>query len=394
VVVVKEGATQIAKYYISKDPSAYLVFDLQKLAEDYVRVDLTDATDPAKIIFELPHTADWIMSPAPEGCKQLTIEFGEVYGNPLVEYLTLITETIFLVDGITPYSLGINYNYPDYQASSATQKVWLTEREVSVDNPLGESCIVIHANEEDFGVIGFWNDTVGLITSSAQQIQYRIFDAVGVQGTDTILIAPANGIGLPSSSDAEDKLAYLGMYPANLNSADSPFNPLFAPSAISGWTHYTIRLLDGTINPMSRKIIVVNTEGPCKNLPATLYWTNSLGSWEAFKFYGRTDIEISSQSKNYIKPIFNSTTRSFNSFDRQETQFGVDNTEMITLRTGVISNSERTLLSKVVKSKDVYVLYAGSYIPVVAKTSSMKVYELRSKIEEVEMTFTVAQQEI
>jgi len=145
---------------------------------------------------------------------------------------------------------------------------------------------------------------------------------------------------------------------------------------------------------MSRKIVVVNTEGPCKNESATIYWTNELGSWDAFKTYGRTDKNISSKGKNYTKPIWNTTTRSFNSFDRQETAFGIDNKVELTLRTGVISNAERTLLASVVKSKQVVVYYDGQYIPVIPNTNSLRTYENRSKIEQVEMTFTVAQQEV
>lgn len=392
IVEVKHGSTTLGKYYISKNPSDRLVFDLRSVTEDFVQLDVTDEDDFTTSVFEMPHNTDKLFSKAQTGIRKIDIEFGEVYGDPLTEYTALDTETIHLLDGITPYKLGLNYEWSELQPDSATKKGWLTDRTQTADNPSGQTAIVVKANDNDFGVMCFLNDSTGIISSGVLQLSYRIYDEVGQQGSDSLTIGPTYGIGLPSSTDERDKLAYMGFLPGNLNKSDNPLN--FAPNTITDWTYYTLELLDGTINRQAIRLVVVNTSDPCKHNPAMVHWRNSVGGWDFFKFEGRVDRELMQKGKTYQKPIYDEANNNFNAWDREQTQFYTDNELTLTLRTGIISIAERDLIQNILKSDQILIYYDGDWYPVVPDTKTLNSYEKISRAQQVTMKFKVAQTEL
>ena len=389
LVEVKNGADTLGRYYISKNPNDKFIFNLRNVIEDFIKLDVNELADPSRLLFEMPNAADQILSNAIRGIKQIDIEFGEVYGSPLVEYPALTTEEIILLDGITPRQKGLSPSWPEIQGSDPDAKAWMTERIPNTDNPSGFEAVVYEANENDRGVICFINDHTGLTSAETYQISYRIFDEVGLQGSDTIDIDPAYGSKLPTSTDADGKLCYFGFLPGNLNKAESPF--LFPPSSVPNWTHYEIRLLDATINRRSIRLVVVNDADPCKHLPAVIHWKNSIGGWDLFKMRGRTDTELMQKGKMYQKPIFDIDQEGFNSWSREMVQYANDYSKRLTLRSGIISIEERDLLQKMMKSDQILVNYAGEWIPVVPESKSLTSYEQISKAQEVTLRFKAAQ---
>lgn len=398
IVVVKDGAgTEIGKYYIPANPSNRLIFDLAPVIDQEVHLDVNDANSD-EVLFTMPNGANEILSGATTGFLKFEVEIGELYevSGTLTEFTDLASDNVYFLDGATQYKRGYNYEWTDLEPTSSTSKAWLTDREHSASNLIDDQAIEIKASESDFGVICFLNDSTGIFQSDALQIDYRIYNSAGQQGQSDITIGSTYGIGSPSSVNTSEKLAYLGCLPANLNSSDNPFS--FPPSAVSDWTYYSLQLLDGTINAMSRKLIVVRDERPCKQSDntASLHWQNQVGGWDFFRFDGNIEETVSKTGKEYSKPIgsYGNADFDFNGWDRQKTSFYLDNKVAFNLKTGVINSEEQRLLSNVLKSQNVMLYYKDEWLPVVVNTNSFQVQLQTAQVKFASMTVELAQDQL
>lgn len=387
VVVKNEAGTQIAKYYIPKNPADRLIFDLQDVIREGVKVDTIDSQQTG-LVHNLPLAANQFMTVADTGCKLYELELGEVYevAGVLTEFLNLTTDTIYLFDGYLQIKDGYQNTLSDYQPNGSTKKGFLTNREEG-----------IKASESDFGTLAFLNDDGTLISSGATKLQYKIYDAAGLQGTDTFTINSSYGGELPTSTTAEDKLIYFGALPGNVNDTDHPVNVLYKPSAITDWTYYTWQLFDtaGT-TAQSEAIQVVNTPFPCKHTPIMVAWTNPLGSWEYLRFDARPSKTLQAQSKDYQKTVgaYDGTTFGFDTFSRQITPYHIESSKNYTLKSDFLSFEETELCTYLLKSKNV-MMYMGEWLPIIVSTSSVK-YEteqIRKRLT-IELSVELAQKEV
>ena len=398
VVVVKdESGTQIAKYYVPKNPSNILIFDLQNVVDSFVQADTGDSQQSGAIIHGMPHAVDKFMTVANTGCKKYTIEFGEVYGDPLVEYFSpLVDEDIYLFDGYIQIKEGYQNPLSEYQPDDSTKVGFLTNREVSYIPELGASRPHIRATETDYGTLALLNDDTGLISSDTDQIHYLIYDSGGVVGGDTFTINSTYGGELPSSTTAEDKLIYFGALPANVNDADHPVNVLYKPSGVTDWIYYTWQLQNsGGVN-RSLPFVVLNKANPCKHTPVMVAWVNTLGAWDYMRFDARHQETIQANSKDYMKTVgtYDGSTFDFKTFDRQKTPYQMEATRMMTLNTGTIYPEETVLLTHMIKSKNV-MIYIDQWLPIVVSSKSLK-YETEpiSKRLTASIKIEIAQEEI
>ena len=397
VVVKNEAGTQIAKYYIPKNPADVLIFDLQDVVREGVKTDTVDSQQADAIIHTMPHATDKFMTVGNTGCKLYEVEFGEVYGDPLTEYTNLNSDTVYLIDGYLQVKDGYQNTLSDYQPNGAAVKGFLTNRVSSYISVAGASRPHIRASESDYGTLAFLNDDGTVISSGATKLQYQIYDSAGLQGTDTFTIGSAYGGESPSSTVAEDKLLYFGALPGNVNDADHPVNVLYKPSAITDWAYYTWRLYDtaGT-TPQSLPFLVVNTPFPCKHTPVMVAWTNPLGAWEYLRFDARPAKTLQATSKNYQQTVgtYEGTTFGYDTFSRQTTPYHVESTKNYTLKSDFLTFEETELCTYLLKSKNV-MMYMGEWLPIVVSTNSVK-YETEqiSKRLTVELNVELAQREV
>jgi hypothetical protein len=369
IEVDDELGNLIAKYYIPKNPQNRLVFDLSEVIREDVKVDTTDATDD-EIIHQLPNSLNNFMSTAPEGCKKYVVNVGEVYGSPLVEYPNLATINVYLVDGYLQLRDGYRKNLTDYIANSSSVIGFLTNRQISDENKYSKTNIEINASEDDFGTLAFWNDSGAIISSSATNIIYRIYNQSGFVASENFTIGTTYGGANPASTTAEDKLIYFGAFPANVNQADHPV--VNKPSSVSGWTYYTWQL--GSPGK-SLQLFIVNTPHPCKHSPVQVAWKNTLGAWDYFRFDARTQRRITSQSKDYRKTIGNygtaTTEFTFDTFDAQIVPYHKEAQLEYVLQSDWLKVVDTELLTNMVKSKNVMMYIDGAWLPIVVDSGSL-----------------------
>jgi hypothetical protein len=386
IVVVKQRATTLGKYYVPSNPANRLIFDASTVIDRFVRLDDRSALG---IIHELPQAANEIFSPATTGIGKFDVEIGEYYGG--TEYLALATDTFYAIDGATQYRLGLNYPYNEFQPDGSGKIGWLTDRKNS-GNIYGAG-IEVKASNTDYGSMCFLNDSTGIITSSAWGVRYSIYDNVGLIGTEDIGINATNGIGLPNSTNAIDKLAYMGVLPANIGDADSPF--ALDPSSVT-WEYYELTLISVGLAAVSLPLRIINTPSPCKHEASWLMWQNQVGGWDVFRFDGRTDFKTDTSGKDYQKLMgtYGGTTFGFQTYDRSKDTYYISKTLSRTIRTDIITTDEQDLLANVLRSQTVLTNYNGQWLPCKIRTSSYTQTQFMSKVKTVSFDIEIAQQEL
>tara|TARA_R110000751_G_scaffold109566_1_gene206807 strand:- start:3802 stop:5109 length:1308 start_codon:yes stop_codon:yes gene_type:complete len=375
VVVKNEGGTQIAKFYMPKNADSKLIFNLRDVVREEIAADIVDSQEGDKIIHEMPYSPSKFMTVADKGCKKYTVEFGEVYGDPLAEQAATATDTIYLFDGWLQIRDGYQNVLSQYMPTVSSVRGFLTDRPNSYSYVAATTGVVIKASESDSGgTLAFLNDDTGLIASLATQLEYSIYNASGLIVTEAITYSSTYGGELGSSTTAEDKLLYFAAYPSNVNNVNHGISAGNRPVANTDWTYYTWRLKGGG-SFRSLPFIFENSAAPCKHKATTIAWVNSLGAWDYMRFDGRTANRISARSKDYMQSIgsYGGSTYSYDSFDRQQTPYHVEAKQMYTLKSTPLTVSESELLRSLLKSKNAMLSFNDSkWLPVVIKTGSLQ----------------------
>lgn len=388
IVEVKDGATTLGKYYIPQNPSGVLVFDIAEVVREYINVDTNDDLGNG-LIHTLPNVSTKQMSKATKGIAKIGVQIGEVYGDPLVEYTNLAEHRLYLTGGNIQAREGYRYALSEYVADSSTKKVFLTNRKPSPLNVISKDHIEVKCTDTDYGSMAVWNDDT-ILSSTATKIMYRIYDSGGLVGSQSMSFSTTNGSDLPSSADAKAKLTYIGLFPANWSSSNSPLLSSYRPINVSGWRYYTIEMLDAVNASVSEPIYFVNTPSPCKHQPVQLAWVNQLGGWDYFRMDARTSRSITTTAKEYMKTLgdYSSSTYSFDTWSRQQTPYQVDAKLQYILRSEYLSKEDTELLQNVLRSKNVMMYLDGQWLPIVVKSTQVN-YETETISRRLTMTFNV-----
>jgi hypothetical protein len=388
IVEVFNGAlTSIAKLYIPQNPQGVLIFDLAEIIREEVKVD-TEDYDNQGLIHTLPNASLKFMSKAARGIDYYTIQIGEVYGDPLVEYLGLSTSNKYITSGALQAREGYKNPLTNYIASSSSVKGFLTERQASVNNTIDKDLIEIRTNELDYGSLAVWNDST-VLSSTATRLRYRIYDSTGALFfSQALTFSTVYASDTPGSATISAKLTYFGAFPGNINKANHPITT--KPSTVPNWKYYTWELIDSGSSPVSQPIIFLNTPNPCKHNPVTLAWANSLGAWDYFRLDARTGRTITTTAKNYQKTLgdYSNSTYSFNTWDRQRVPYQVDAKLRYSLNSESLTKEDTQLLKNVIKSKNVMLYIDEAWLPVTVITSSFR-YETETISKRLTASFEV-----
>ena len=221
----------------------------------------------------------------------------------------------------------------------------------------------------------------------------------GIIGTDIITNTVNNG-GLASlGSNAWSRLAYLGIFPGNLENWSTTFASAVATGTLSYYeikaynnTHtadlsetYTIKLLcspylvsDGKPEPS----YTLHYPKP-KYKPVRLTWLNKWGTWDYYTFNLKSVQTINSKKIPYTQETgtWNESTYKIRGFKGGKKNFRVNSTEKIKINTNFVTEEEGVWFEELINSTEVYVLesfradgYFSSYNtyvqPAVIATSS------------------------
>jgi hypothetical protein len=374
-------------FYVKMNPSNSGMLDLSPIFRHELTVDEVDSTD-GKIIHNLPHSEDNFMSKTSTNARFIGISYDYAEGEPLVVTDTGNSHSMYLVGGRVDIAQGIDYDYSEVTPTGATKKGFLIERKPSLSNVINTSAIEIPTNENDYGTLAFWNDSANL-GSEATKLRYRIYNALGLQGTDTFTIGTTYGGAAPTSFGADAKVIYFGAYPKNINDANHAIPDGFKPQDIANWTYYTWELIDNESNAKSAPIVFVNSCEPKASVIVS--WENAYGVWEYYKFDARKTNTITTERKNYRKSIgtWDGDTFGYNTFDRDLTPYQVEARNKYTLKTSDLTFENSELLTSLMRSKKV-MMYSDQWLPIVVDKNSYQ-YEKDNFAKRITAEFEVTQ---
>jgi len=273
----------------------------------------------------------------------------------------------YLFDGYEQLSQGLFPSFSDYYGTSATKKVWLTDRE-PVNN-----VIEVSARIEDNGVAAFINsDDTG---SAIINLTIKIYDTLGsLEDTQTYTINSTNGGLVPTTSwndsNNDASLLYAYVYPASLNAITNALN-----AVTEGWDYYDV--IPSTADAQTGNILRIrNNCRNTKNEPVQLAWANTRGGWDYIRFNGKKQKTVTREEKTYRKIVGDYSGSQFElaSSAREIKPYQLEAKETYQLNS-VLTIEEVTLLQYCMRSKNVMARIEGTWVPVTIQTNSMQIEE-------------------
>lgn len=379
VVQVLVNGTQVAKYYLTPNPSNVAFFNLSGAVRDLCRVD--DSTQLGDNI----HNGIVVFSKATNGVKYVQVQAGNYNGT--TETLNQSNALVYLVDGYRSVSEGLWGSWSDYVSNGNTKKVWLTTRTPS------NGRITVESDESEYGVVAHLNDTT--FGSAGVSIRYALYNGSTALGTHTFSMGAGTNSQTPSTGTTEGKLQYFGLYPMNIVAALAQqsvtgINPLRSQNP---WTHYDLVFWNTISTPVSIPLRVVYTPYQCKHEKVQLGWANGLGGWDYITFDGRKQGSVNTTSKTYWTETGTWAAANYtrSTYGAQKKVYGVMANESYNLRTYLPSANAYRLMQSLYQSDQVMARIEGTWYPVTLSAAANNWHtEPIAKMQEVTVGITFA----
>ena len=219
-----------------------------------------------------------------------------------------------------------------------------------------------YANITDYGTVGLL--ITGNLYDSSQNptgvktLSLEYYDSSDVQlATEFVHITSANG-AFPWSlrANAPNRILYAGIYPANLRGWSSKFQTIVANDTIS---YYTVVAQTASYVDVSQPYrINVNCPTLKGYEPIRLTWLNQWGVWDYYTFNMKSTRKISTKGSTYnqLGGSWNESAYRLDSFKGGKKAFRVNSTEMITMNTDFVNESEGVWFEELINSPEVYML--------------------------------------
>lgn len=362
IVQVEENNTEIAKLYLTPNPSEVAFFDLAEVVAGRVEVDAFKY-NTSSTIHSLNNN---VFTKANNGIKKYVVKVGEFDGSS-ESLADDISANYYLVDGYEQLSAGFDPGYSDYYGTGVNSKFWLTDRVPS------SNIIHVTAGIEDTGVFAFINtdDT----SSAVEQIIAVIYDNDGVEDTSiNYTIAAATGGQSPAAAAATywyGTLLYAYLYPASYTSFTNALN-----AVAGGWSYYDLIPATSLGVQSGNKIRVTNNCRHSKNEAVQLAWANTRGGWDYLRFNGKKQKTVTREEKTYRKIVGDYTAflYDFAPSDREIKPYQLEAKERYQFN-GILTIEEITLFQYCMRSKNVMARIDGIWQPVIVQTNSMQIQE-------------------
>lgn len=358
VVVVKENAVEIGKFYLTPNPNKSAPFDLGEVVRGRVAVDARKY-GLTNVIHSLNTKA---FTKSNGNVNKYTVELR--YWNGTTESSLEDSVSIWLIDGYEQISAGLDPSFADYYGTASDKKFWLTDREPQ------SNIIYITAGIEDTGVLTFINtdDTGSLVDT----ILINIYSADGAtQDTLSYTINTTNGAVLPTASATTyyyGTVLYGSFFPASLVALTTKLNNISG-----GWLYYEVIPMGSSLQK-GNKYRFTNNCRPVKNTSVQLAWANTRGGWDYLRFDGRKLKTVTREEKTYRKQIgdYSAALFNFGATDREITPYQVEAKEMYQLN-GILTSEEYDLFQYCFRSKNIMARIDNGWVPVTLKESSLQV---------------------
>ena len=222
------------------------------------------------------------------------------------------------------------------------------------------------ANIEDYGTLSMLNiasvykDPTGGLLPGVRYVVFRYYDINDVQlDADTVGVTDVNdgGFNFSQQLTANNQLTYLGAFPGNLRGWSTKFN-----ANIKDISYYTISVqkYTGAVADIASRTYRININCPTLKgyAPIRLCWLNQWGAWDYYTFTMKSIKKTKAKGTTYrqLAGSWNSEVYKMDAFKGGKKAFRVNATEMITMNTDFVNESESEWFEELINSPEVYIL--------------------------------------
>ena len=345
------------------------IFDLRPFLESYVSPDYlgwTNGTDsssykatpfsndnPSSI-----HIVDKYAR-SQNGMKYFAIQFfveASTTANGIPDRVTGSTENSSqynFFNGVVQYDdmltvLNNNYGYDlslfNLTGSTSTEGKFLSNAPITQD-----------AQISDYGTLSFLNQP----DTSIRNITFTFKDSAGsTLGTEVVVQSTANGGAHPITTDATNRLLYIGAFPGNLDNWSTTFKTHKA-----NISSYTIQAKDSLGADASQEYTIniicpANSDNQKGFEGIRLCWLNQWGAWDYYTFNMKSIKSLTTNTATYSQQsgTWNSDTYMIHGYKGGKKNFRVNSTEKIVMNTDYVDEAIGVWFEELMNSPEVYVL--------------------------------------
>tara|TARA_R110002020_G_scaffold474727_1_gene706888 strand:- start:1299 stop:2708 length:1410 start_codon:yes stop_codon:yes gene_type:complete len=232
----------------------------------------------------------------------------------------------------------------------------------------------------DYGTLPFLNRLeLDGVTSTINYITLTYYKADGsaTAGVSDSIVNNGGSGGSALFSQANSRLIYAGVFPANLQNWSSNF----ALAMADDLDYYTVQAFTPTKSELYRiNILCPNNKGYD---PIRLTWLNQWGAWDYYTFNKRSTRSVKTKRIPYTQlgGTWNQSTFQIDDYKGGRKNFRVNSSEAIKINTDFVTEDEGVWFEEMMNSPEVYILKGFSadepqtitnkYIePVTVKTST------------------------
>lgn len=320
------------RFKVPPDPSFSLgVVDIQRYCESACRSTL--ATYNGTVPFSLGANADGTQS-----IIKINIRYGYSYNNAgvytVVTNVTTGADRYAFLGSLTEFAF-MGWTPGDYlcNITNGANAQFLTDmktNKVSINN-LG------------------WHH---ILSDTPTQVDYISIVTFDSSGNVIQILNKQNSVAQNLTASRMYKVA---TGPESLNNMTGAFTLGTPPCITSDVASYTIQLFDATNAPVSELLYFEMAE-PCRYEQRRVHFLNRLGSFDAYNFNLRSQIEETTESKSfkYNKYPLNSTGLIRQYQDQAQVVSFVRTQEYLTVRSDYLTTEQHDWLKQLVQSPEIY----------------------------------------
>ena len=277
------------------------------------------------------------------------------------------SDSFKLFNGYLKYTdellLGIGTESNNFGFNTGIFNLENTERKLLTNAPSTQ-----YANIDDYGTsaILMLNPLTNIqqvpftTTLGTAMIRFTYYEEDGTLiDFDTIRLDDPNngGFDYPDRGFAYNKLMFAGVFPANLRGWSTKFN-----SNIDDISYYTfvVQTLTPSVADNISQTYRVNINCPTLKgyAPIRLTWLNQWGAWDYYTFTMKSTKSIRTKGSTYqqLEGTWNQSAYKVNGFKGGKKAFRVNATEMISMNTDFVSETESEWFEELINSPEVYIL--------------------------------------
>ena len=275
--------------------------------------------------------------------------------NTLIQVEPQNSDAYKIFNGYLKYSNVLDLDIDNFGFDMTEFDMITTNRLFLTNAPITQ-----YANVDDYGVLPILASRGNTQPGDFRNINFKYFDSSdSFIGGDVIARTSVNGAYDIYNGVVGNEGLYVGAFPGNLRNWSSEFKTLVDGGNTPAYYEVYGDWNDGTVQGTSGVYrIYINCPTLKGYEPIRMCWLNQWGTWDYYTFTMKSIRKLSTKGSTYNQSqgTWNQSTYKIDGFKGGKKAFRVNATEMITMNTDFVNESESEWFEELINSPEVYIL--------------------------------------